>query len=114
VKRIGELLKEYLAQRGWLEGDPYSPLFSGWKTIAGEALADHCRIADAKDGTLLLEVDHPGWMQMVQLNKPSLLSAARKAAPRARIENIKVRFVPGAGLPANPGGGTSQDGATSR
>ncbi len=97
MKRIGELLKEYLAQKGWLQGDPYSPLFTDWRTIAGEALADHCRIADVRDGALLLEVDHPGWIQMVQLKKPSLLSAARRAAPQARIDDIRVRFVPGAG-----------------
>lgn len=97
MKSIGELLKEYLAQKGWLGGDPYSPLFAAWRTVAGESLADHCRIADVKDGTVLLDVDHPGWMQMVQLRKPALLAAARKAAPRARIEDIKVRYAPGRG-----------------
>ena len=94
MRKIGDILKEYLAQKGWLGGNPYSPLFLDWKAIVGETLADHCRIADVRDGILLLEVDHPGWVQMIQLKKPSLLASARNAAPRARIEDIKVRFAP--------------------
>ena len=29
VKKIGDLLKEYLKEMGWLAGNPYEPLFTG-------------------------------------------------------------------------------------
>jgi predicted nucleic acid-binding Zn ribbon protein len=92
MKKIGDLLKEYLTEMGWLAGSPYDPLFQGWKQIAGEALAAHSRLVDVQNGTLLVEVDHPGWLQMFQLRKAALLEAARKAAPQAGIEGIRTRL----------------------
>jgi predicted nucleic acid-binding Zn ribbon protein len=95
VKKIGELLKDYLKEMGWLSGNPYDPLFRGWKEIAGEALASHSRLIDVRNGMLLVEVDHPGWLQMLQLRKSALLAAARRAAPEASIEGIRMRLASG-------------------
>jgi predicted nucleic acid-binding Zn ribbon protein len=95
VKKIGDLLKEYLKEMGWLSGNPYEPLFKGWKDIAGEALAAHSRLIDVQNGMLLVEVDHPGWLQMLQLRKTPLLEAARRAAPGTSIEGIRTRLAGG-------------------
>ena len=92
MKKIGELLKDYLKEMGWLSGNPYDPLFRGWKEIAGEALASHARLIDVRNGMLLVEVDHPGWLQMLQLRKSAVLEAARRAAPGASIEGIRMRL----------------------
>ena len=37
MKRVGDLLRQFLEDRGWSSGDPYSPLFAGWKRVVGEA-----------------------------------------------------------------------------
>jgi len=92
MKRLGDLLREFLEARGWASADPYSPLFTGWKTVVGGSLADHCRLAEVDDGILIVEVDHPGWMQMLALQKMSVLEAARRAAPGARIEGLRSRI----------------------
>jgi predicted nucleic acid-binding Zn ribbon protein len=91
VIKIGDLLREYMRDRGWLEGNPYEPLFKEWDRIAGRSLSEHTRLVDVQNSVLLLEVDHPGWLQMVQLRKKSLLDAARREAPQASIEDIRVR-----------------------
>ncbi len=96
MKKVGELLKEYLREKGWLSSNPYEPLFREWKRIAGESLAAHARLVDVRDGILLVEVDHPGWLQMLQLGKAALLAAARRAAPQANVEGIRVRLGSGA------------------
>jgi predicted nucleic acid-binding Zn ribbon protein len=89
--KIGDLLKEYMRERGWLEGNPYEPLFREWERIAGKSLAEHARLVDVQNKTLLIEVDHPGWLQMLQLRKKGLLEAARRTAPQVSLEDIKVR-----------------------
>jgi predicted nucleic acid-binding Zn ribbon protein len=89
--KVGDLLKEFMRERGWLEGNPYEPLFHEWKKIAGEALAGHARLVDVQNKTLLIEVDHPGWLQLLQLRKKVLLEAARRTAPLVSLEDIKVR-----------------------
>jgi predicted nucleic acid-binding Zn ribbon protein len=100
VKKVGDLLKEYLREKGWLGGNPYYPLFREWQAIAGEGLSRHTRLVDVQKGILLVEVDHPGWLQMLQLRQAALLEAARRLAPQAAVEGIKARVGPGPALPS--------------
>jgi predicted nucleic acid-binding Zn ribbon protein len=92
MKKIGDLLKDFLREKGWLAGNPYEPLFMDWKRIAGEALAGHSRLVDVQNGILLVEVDHPGWLQMLQLRKAAIMDAARRMAPLASVEGMRVRL----------------------
>jgi predicted nucleic acid-binding Zn ribbon protein len=103
VKSIGDLLKEYMRERGWLGGNPYEPLFKEWRKIAGEGIASHARLIDIQNGILLVEVDHPGWLQLVQMKSAALLAAARATAPLAVVEGLKIRV--GATPPAEEHGG---------
>jgi predicted nucleic acid-binding Zn ribbon protein len=90
MRKVGDILRDYLRERGWLAGNPYASLFSGWATVAGTSLAAHTRLIDVRDGILIVEADHPGWLQMARMRKEALLSLARAAAPEARI--VDVRF----------------------
>jgi predicted nucleic acid-binding Zn ribbon protein len=92
VKRIGDLVRQFLEDRGWDAGDPYSPLFAGWKQVVGEPLAGHSRLAEVEDGVLIVDVDHPGWLQMLAMRRKAVLEAARRAAPEARIEGLRARI----------------------
>ena len=90
MRRVGDLLKEYLRHRGWLSASPWQPLFAGWPQIVGEGLAAHSRLSDVKAGILVVEVDHPGWIQMARMRQDRILAAARKAAPEAVLEGMRV------------------------
>ena len=89
MRKVGDILKEYLRERGWLVGNPYEPLFTGWSRIAGTGLGSHTRLVDVREGFMIVEADHPGWIQTARLRKNALLSAARTAAPEARITDIR-------------------------
>jgi predicted nucleic acid-binding Zn ribbon protein len=92
VKKVGDVLRDFLKERGWPTEDPYAPLFGGWEAIAGRDLGSRSRVVEVEDGVLIVEVDHPGWLQMLQLKKRTLLEAARKAAPGGRIEDLRGRL----------------------
>jgi predicted nucleic acid-binding Zn ribbon protein len=92
MKKVVDLLREYLREKGWLEGNPYEPLFTRWQEIAGAAMAAHARLVDVRIGILIVEVDHPGWLQMLRLRQDALLEAARKAVPLASVAGIRVRL----------------------
>jgi len=94
LRKVGDILKDYLRERGWLTGNPYAPLFVDWSRIVGPGLASHARLVDVRKGFMIVEVDHPGWILMARMKKDRLLSAARAAAPEARITDI--RFLLGA------------------
>ena len=91
MKKVGDLLREFLKQKGWLGGNPYDQLFSQWHLIVGDSLAVHARLVDVRNGILIVEVDHPGWLQMFRLRQDALLEAARSAVPAVSLEGIRVR-----------------------
>ncbi len=93
MKKVGDILREYLRERGWLTENPYAALFQRWPQVAGTGLAAHTRLRDVRDGIMIVEADHPGWLQMARLRKAAILSAARAAAPAARLTD--ARFVLG-------------------
>jgi predicted nucleic acid-binding Zn ribbon protein len=66
-------------------------LFSDWHLVVGASLARHTRLVDVRNGVMIVETDHPGWLQMARMRKEGLLSSARAAAPEARLTDI--RFV---------------------
>ena len=53
--------------------------FNSWKKIItgissyGQHLYEHTSIIDIKNGVLLLETDHSGWIQILQMNFHNLL-----------------------------------------
>ncbi len=106
MRSVGELLREYLRERGWLKANPYEPLFREWAAIVGASLGNHVRLIDVLDGVLMVEVDHPGWLQMVQLRKQAILEGARARAPEAMIQGLRARI----GNPTQPGSDSSPAG----
>ena len=65
-------------------------IFEVWPELVGEEAADHLKIQDIKGKTLLLEADHPGWVQMAQLRKKEILEKIKGRFPDKYIDNIKI------------------------
>ncbi|MCX7031165.1 MAG: DUF721 domain-containing protein [Spirochaetes bacterium] len=108
MRKVGDVLRDFLKERGWPAEDPYAPLFRGWEEIAGPDLGSRSRVVEVEDGVIVVEVDHPGWLQMLQLKKRSLLKAARQAVPRGRIEDLRGRMSGPAGQRAPAGGASAR------
>jgi predicted nucleic acid-binding Zn ribbon protein len=92
LKKIGDLLREYLKEKGWPLSDPYAPLFKGWREAVGNDFADHCLPMTVEDGVLTVEVDHPGWHAAFLMKKPEFLEAARRLIPAERLRDIRFRL----------------------
>ena len=91
MRKVGDILRDYLRERGWLTGNPYASLFSGWGHVAG-GLAAHTRLVDVREGIMIVEADHPGWLLMARMRKEAMLAAARTAAPEATITDVRFRL----------------------
>ncbi len=65
-------------------------LFSSWQTIAGQDIGSHSTLRDIDGSTLIVEVDHPGWLQLIMLRKRELLKGVNKTFPELHITDIKV------------------------
>ena len=68
----------------------FSSLFSAWEKIAGEDISAHSKIIDLKNGALQIEVDHPGWLQMIRLKERSILRALKSNYKALDIRTIRL------------------------
>ena len=94
-RKAGDILKDLLAGRDWLKEDPYSLIFLEWRSIAGTALADHCRPLQIHEGICIIEADHPGWLQMLGMEKERLLKAIHDRSPAAEVREIRLKLSSG-------------------
>ena len=58
----------------------------------GEQLASHSRVADLKNGILLVETDHPGWSQMLQLHKKFILTGMNRLCGGVKIDSLAFKI----------------------
>jgi hypothetical protein len=98
MKRIGELLTGFFDEGTLKKAEGYSNLFSSWRSIAGDGIADHSRIVELERSVLLVEADHPGWIQILQIKQKMLLQTVQRQFPDLTVTAIAFRLSRG-GVP---------------
>jgi hypothetical protein len=120
VKRASDILARLLDESADEQSRSASGVFRSWAQIVGEPLADHSRVYELQHGQLCVEVDHPGWLQMLLLRKTQILQGVARAYPQLSIRGLRARVNPryaegssaasnrpAAAAPAAPPAGTS-------
>jgi hypothetical protein len=106
MDKAGDLLKSFLSFYNLEKGQKYVSLFSGWRDIVGEDISSHARAVDIRRGALLIEVDHPGWMQIIQMKQAYILKVIEKKYPELGIRVLHFRLIkegpPFGGGPGSP------------
>jgi len=108
VRRADDLVQRFLDSVGQSEGSAYVGLFRSWQAIVGERIAAHAQPVDVKGHSLVVEADHPGWVQMVMMRRRRIIGELERRFPQLGITGLAVRVVdrPGASRPgrARPDG----------
>ena len=58
----------------------------------GQRLASNTRVVDLKNGVLLVETDHPGWIQYLNMNKNFILKGLKMQIPELQIKTLAFRL----------------------
>ena len=72
--------------------------FNSWKKIItgissyGQHLYEHTSIIDIKNGVLLLETDHSGWIQILQMNCAFILRGLKMYVPELKVSSLSYRL----------------------
>ncbi|NBF41131.1 MAG: DUF721 domain-containing protein [Spirochaetes bacterium] len=103
MERAGDLLEAFLRLHNITGGEEYVAFFKSWHRIVGTDIAAHTRVTDIRNGALKVEVDHPGWMQMLQMRKDEIVRKVAAKYPQLEVRNIHMRLV---GSFSGPGPGT--------
>ena len=71
-----------------------------WPQTAGAVLAAHTRPVDVRNNQVIIEADHPGWIQLLQVSQDRILAAIQRKFPELSITGVAFRL---AGDPTVPG-----------
>jgi hypothetical protein len=89
-KKAGDILYRYLQKTYSKLGKTYSEMFRSWENIVGDKLKDHSRIKELTKGSVLIEVDHPAYFQLLQMDKNKILYKLQKNYPELTIKRLKI------------------------
>ena len=104
MRKAGDIISELFRERFGPEfmetARSTHGLFSSWDNIVAEVwpgedvpgAAVHSRIRELERGLLLVEADHPGWVQILQTKKVELLELVKRRYPELDIKGISFRL----------------------
>jgi hypothetical protein len=94
MKRIGDLIPAIFDERFIEKTKGYSTLFNCWEDLMIKngiaAAAGHSWIKSTEKGLVWIEVDHPGWKQILQTKESKLLHDFRYRFPDMGISGISI------------------------
>jgi len=113
MKTAGDILSALFDERFMKTARGYSKLFDSWTDITAKngiaAAADHSQIKDMDRGILLIEIDHPGWKQVLQTKQTKLLNDFRIRFPDLDISGLSLMLGSGKPSDAAPETETAQE-----
>jgi hypothetical protein len=92
IKDISSLLNSFFDADKLKQGEKYSAFFSSWKELVGERFAAHTRVVDIDKGLLVIEAEHPGWIQLLQIRQSGILAEVARRYPELGLRGIVFRL----------------------
>ena len=110
MKTVSEILSALFDEQFIEKAKGYSKFFDSWEDITEKngiaAAAAHSRIKEFKNGIVHIEMDHPGWKQILQTKQSKLLYDFQYRFPEMDISGISLML----GNISKPRAGNSQAG----
>lgn len=91
AQSVNALLKEILAKPGLGEQITRHQAWLVWDKIVGHQIAARARPLRLRKGILEIAVDHPVWMQQLQMMKTQILTKIQEQIPKAGITDLYLR-----------------------
>ncbi|HMB15028.1 MAG TPA: DUF721 domain-containing protein [Pelovirga sp.] len=102
AQSVNTLLKEMLAKPGLGEQINRHQAWLVWDKIVGNQIAARARPLRLRKGVLEIAVDHPVWMQQLQMMKTQILAKIQEQVPKAGITDLYLRKAGHAATTAPP------------
>jgi hypothetical protein len=92
IKAVSDLLSTFFDKEKLERGDQVADFFAAWPSFVGPRLAAHSRVADVDKGLLIVEAEHPGWIQLLQLRQSDILGDVARRYPELGLRGIAFRL----------------------
>jgi len=94
MKTASDVLSALFDENFVKKAHGYSRLFDSWTDITAKngiaAASAHSYVKDLNNGIILVEMDHPGWKQILQTKQSKLLNDFRIRFPDMNITGISL------------------------
>ena len=90
--KAGQVLESIINMLGQGENGEILGLFRTWSTMVGnDDIASHSAIEDIRNGTVIVLVDHPAWMQLLQQKEQKILANVKRQFPSLDIKRLLIK-----------------------
>ena len=92
ISSVGDILRQVVRDLDEKKAISEEKLFSVWREAVGEKCASHSRPVSLRRGEMRVVVDHPGWLQILTLNKRKALKKLQSGFGKDKISEIRFRI----------------------
>ncbi|MBU3692648.1 MAG: DUF721 domain-containing protein [Candidatus Nanopelagicaceae bacterium] len=89
-QKINNILNELIESRDWYKGIAEGNLFTDWREIVGEEIADHSSPITLYEGKLTIQTSSTAWSTQLRLMNDELLRKIRQSAPGAVVDSLYI------------------------
>ncbi len=91
IRKASDLLASILPAESMDKTNMWSEFFRSWKFIAGERFCVHAKPVDVRNGIVIVEADHPGWIQLMQFEQNRMLKKFQNNFPELALRGIAFK-----------------------
>ena len=89
-QQINSILNEIVELRDWRKGIAEGTLFSDWRAIVGDEIAEHSTPVTMYEGRLTIQTSSTAWSTQLRLMQGDLLRTIQKSSPGALVEELSI------------------------
>ncbi len=89
-EKLSNILDNLVATRDWKKGIAEGTLFTKWREIVGNEIADHCEPITLFEGRLTIKAESTSWATQLRLMTPELLKNIRSRSEGALVDELTV------------------------
>jgi len=104
-QHIGTILDSLFQQQGIEESIRVHRIVVDWDSVVGDAVSRHAKAVHIEVGTLIVEVESPGWMHRLQMQEEELRSRINQHFGEQVIHRIRFRLGSTSAPKDDPGSG---------
>ena len=88
--KLSEVLDELITTRDWKKGIAEGTLFSNWRKIVGDEVANHCEPITLLEGRLTIRAETTAWSTQLRLIQDEILKTLQTHSEGALVEDLAV------------------------
>lgn len=89
-EKLSNILDNLVATRDWKKGIAEGTLFTKWREIVGNEIADHCEPITLFEGRLTIKAESTSWATQLRLMTPELLKSIRSRSEGALVDELTL------------------------